>query len=461
MDQSDMKCPEKSQYTGDVCHILFRSQGPLQIPRKILKKCPKLAARLDKKRIFSKPLDTVDIEEYPFSVGHMIIHYLITDKYQCLKPEGETDDERNCSELATAFEAHAAAVDLELPCLQLLASSEMRRLEGKLNLVLITRTLNDTELPLDQYPTITANFISYVIRMSATPSKECKDEMMSQIGVPENVAMVLVQCFLRFKGIGFTQDHASETDLRDEMADASQLAQEEPELLTILQNLDKDYSYIYQSDFETRVSEKMARESFAKTILETWEANGGSLSFQQTWIPVKKIWKSQKSAPEKLAVEGKAIVERLALEKEIQSILECQERQNGFLSLSDRLRLRTTQSRSIDLRTAVPVDPLVHSNTKDSKLNPDQDKEEQPDDDGTKTPTSTSCNRRDRQSTNAKGTTDGLEEVRERLYDLMSETTSTSGQRTPSSTSSLESELDVSYAAALKRENLASRKLNS
>ncbi|KAI1026675.1 hypothetical protein LB505_000887 [Fusarium chuoi] len=71
--------------------------------------------RLDKKYIFSKPLDTVDIEDYPFSVGHILIHYLITDQYQCLKPEGETEDERSCSELATAFKAHAAAVDLELP----------------------------------------------------------------------------------------------------------------------------------------------------------------------------------------------------------------------------------------------------------------------------------------------------------------------------------------------------------
>ncbi|KAF5988684.1 hypothetical protein FBULB1_1340 [Fusarium bulbicola] len=418
MDQSDMKSPEKSQYTGDVCHILFRSQGPLLIPRTILKKCPKLAARLDKKHIFSKPLDIVDIEEYPFSVGHIIIHYLITDKYQCLKPEGETEDERNCSELATAFEAHAAAVDLELPCLQLLASSEMRRLEGRLNL----------------YPTITANFISYVIRLSATPSKECKDEMMSQIGVPENVAMVLVQCLLRFQGIGFDHDDANETDLRDEMVNASQLVQEEPELLTILQNLDKENSYIYQSDFETRVSEKMARESFAKTILETWEANGGSLSSLQharlqelqsfsaklsaDLDTCKKDLEASKERSKKLAVEGKAIVERLALENKIKGILERQKQQNGFLSLSDRLRLRFAQSRSNDLSTAVSVDPLAHPNTKDPKLNPDQEEEDQLDDDGTKTPTSTSCNRRDCQSTNAKGTTDELEEVRERLCEF-------------------------------------------
>ncbi|KAF5544012.1 hypothetical protein FPHYL_11119 [Fusarium phyllophilum] len=429
-----MKFPEKS------------SQGPLLIPRTILKKCPKLAVRLDKKHIFSKPLDSVDIEEYPFSVGHIIVHYLITDKYQCLKPEGETEDERNCSELATAFEAHAAAVDLELPCLQLLASSEMRRLEGKLSLVLITRTLNDTELPLNLYPTITANFISY-------------------LGVPENVTMVLVQCFLRFKGIRFTQDHANETDLGDEKSvDTSQLEQEELELLTILQSLDKENSQIYQSTFDSGVREKMTRETLAKTILETWEAGGGSLSslqharlqelqdvsvkLSQDLDACKTDLAASKKRSQQLVIEGEAIVERLALEHEIQSILERQKLQNGFLSLSDRLRLRSAQSRSSDLNSAVSVDPLVHPNPK--LISPDQEDEDQPDDDGAQTPTCIPCHKRDRQSSNVKGAKDRLEEVRARLQDFASETTSTSGQTTPTSTLSFEPELYDSYAAALK-----------
>lgn len=355
--------------------------------------------RLDKKYIFSKPLDTVDIEDYPFSVGHILIHYLITDQYQCLKPEGETEDERSCSELATAFKAHAAAVDLELPCLQLLASSEMRRLEGKLSLVLITRTLNDTKLPLNQYPAITANFVSYVIRLSASPSKECKEEMMNQLGVPENVAMVLVKCLLQFKGITLTRHHSSEIGSEDEKAlDTSQLEQEECELLKILQNFDKEKAHIYQSTFGTGVREKMATESFAKIILETWEAGGGSLSspqharlrelqnisekISQDLEICKTDLEASKKRSQRLAVETKAILERLALEHEMQSILERQKQQNGFLALSDRLRLRSAQSRSNDLSTAVSVDPLVHSNTKDLRLMGLEQKEKKQPDDG-------------------------------------------------------------------------------
>ncbi|CVL10565.1 uncharacterized protein FPRN_12841 [Fusarium proliferatum] len=460
--------PEKSQYTGDVCHILFRSQGPLLIPRAILKKCPKLAMRLDKKHIFSKPLDTVDIEDYPFSVGHILIHYLTTDKYECLQPEGETEDERNCSELATAFKAHAAAVDLELPFLQLLASSEMRRLEGKLSLVLIARTLNDTRLPLDQYPMITANFVSCVIRLSASPSKECKEEMMNQLGVPENVAMVLVKRLLQSKGIRLTRDHSSEIGSEDEKAlNTSQLEQEEFELLTILETFDKEKAHIYQSTFETGVRENMAREALAKTILETWEASGGSLSslqharleelqnisdkLSQDLDICKTDLAASKKRVQQLKVEAKAILERLALEHEIQSILERQKQQNGFLALSDRLRLRSAQSRSNDLSSAVSVDSLVHSDTKDLRLTgPDQEEESQPDEDGAQTPTRTSCNRRDHQSFNVKGAKDRLEEFRARLEDFASEATSTSGQTTPTSALSFEPELYESYAAALK-----------
>ncbi|KAI1008939.1 hypothetical protein LB504_001904 [Fusarium proliferatum] len=424
--------PEKSQYSGDMCYILFRSQGPLQITRTILKKCPKLAMRLDKKHIFSKPLDTVDIEDYPFSVGHILIHYLTTDKYEYLQPEGETEDERNCLELATAFKAHAAAVDLELPFLQLLASSEMRRLEGKLSLVLITRTLNDTRLPLDQYPMITGNFVSCVIRLSASPSKECKEEMMNQLGVPENVAMVLVKRLLQTKGITLTREHSSEIGSEDEKAlNTSQLEQEECELLTILKTVDKEKAHIYQSTVETGVREKMARETLAKTILETWEASGGSLSslqharleeLQNISDKLSKdleICKIDLAASNKrvqqLKIEAKDIMERLALEHEMQSILERQKLQNGFLSLSDRLRLRSVQSRSCDHSKAASVDPRVHLNTQYSEMGPDQEEENQPDDDGFQTPTRTSCNMRHRQSSNVKSTKDGLEEVCARL----------------------------------------------
>ncbi|KAF5968316.1 hypothetical protein FCOIX_11476 [Fusarium coicis] len=451
-----MKFPEKSQYTGDVCHILFRSQGPLLIPRTILKKCPKLAIRLDKKHIFSKPLETVDIKEYPFSVGPIIIHYLITDKYQCLKPEGETEDERNCSGLATAFEAHAAAVDLDLPCLQLLASSEMRRLERKLNIFLITRTLNDTELPLNLYPTIVANFVSCVIRLSASPSKESKQEMMNQIGVPENVAMVLVQCFLRFKGIGFTKDLVSENGLGDEKKlDTSRLAQEERERLTTLQDFDKENSQIYRSHSETGATEKMARESLAKTILETWEAGGGSLSSLQDTRPrdlknvcvkvaedldtCKKDLVASKRLSQQLVIEGKSIMERLALEFETQSILDRQTQQNGFISPSDRVRLRSARSRSNNLSAAASVPTLDDKGP--GPISPNQGEENLCDGDGTETPT---C-RRDRQSSNVNGAKDGLDKVCARLQDFASETSSTSGQATPPSASSSESEIDEGY----------------
>ncbi|TXC00205.1 hypothetical protein FocTR4_00014442 [Fusarium oxysporum f. sp. cubense] len=222
--------------------------------------------------------------------------------------------------------------------------------------------------------------------------------MMNQLGVPENVAMVLVKCFLQSKGIGFTQNHTNETGLGDEKAlDTSQLAQEERELLTILQTFDKESSQINQTTFETGVRQKMARETLARAILETWEAGGGSLSslqharLQELQNVSAKLSEdlqtcrtdlaASKKRSQELRIEGKALVERLTLEHEIQSILEHQRRQNGFLYLSDRLRLRSAQARSNDLSAAVSVDPLVNPNAKGPKLiSPDQKDEDQSDD---------------------------------------------------------------------------------
>ncbi|EMT65769.1 hypothetical protein FOC4_g10007880 [Fusarium odoratissimum] len=234
-----------SFYTGDICHILSRSQGPLLIPRTILKKCPKLATRLD----FS--LDNADIEQHLTTTRSVFENY------------------------------------------------------GKLRI----------------------------------------------LGVPENVAMVLVKCFLQSKGIGFTQNHTNETGLGDEKAlDTSQLAQEERELLTILQTFDKESSQINQTTFETGVRQKMARETLARAILETWEAGGGSLSSLQH--------------------------------------ARLQELQNVSAKLSEDLQTCRTdlaaskkRSQDNDLSAAVSVDPLVNPNAKGPKLiSPDQKDEDQSDD---------------------------------------------------------------------------------
>ncbi|KAK2685523.1 hypothetical protein QWA68_015213 [Fusarium oxysporum] len=124
-------------------------------------------------------------------------------------------------------------------------------------------------------------------------------------------------------------------------------------------------------------------------------------------------------------MEGKAIVES----HEIQSILERQRRQNGFLSLGDRLRLRSAQSRSNDLSAAVSVHPLVDPNAKGPQLiSPNQEEEDQPDDDGPLSLAYPTYNERERYSSNVKAAKARLEEVCARvLDDFKSEITNTSG----------------------------------
>ncbi|EWZ96011.1 hypothetical protein FOWG_03516 [Fusarium oxysporum f. sp. lycopersici MN25] len=185
---------------------------------------------------------------------------------------------------------------------------------------------------------------------------------MNQLGVPENVAMVLVNCFLQSKGIGFTQNHGNETGLGDEKAlDTSQLAQEERELLTILQTFDKESSQIYQSTIETGVRQKMARETLARTILETWEAGGGSLSSLQ-----HAHLQELQNVSVKLSEDLHTCKTDLAASKE----------RSQKLTMEGK-----AMSRSNDLSAAVSVHPLVDPNAKGPKLiSQDQEEEDQPDD---------------------------------------------------------------------------------
>ncbi|EWY85544.1 hypothetical protein FOYG_12694 [Fusarium oxysporum NRRL 32931] len=183
-------------------------------------------------------------------------------------------------------------------------------------------------------------------------------EMMIQLGVPENVAMVLVNCFLQSKGIGFTQNHDNETGLGDEKAlDTSQLAQEERPFLRLGKPVVEAYRLYNTLVFKN-----------SKNV---------SVKLSEDLHTCKTDLAASKKRSQQLTMEGKAIVEG----HEIQSILESQRRQNGFLSLGDRLRLRSAQSRSNDLSAAVSVHPLVDPNAKGPKLiSQDQEEEDQPDD---------------------------------------------------------------------------------
>ncbi|KAJ4252963.1 hypothetical protein NW762_010872 [Fusarium torreyae] len=187
---------ERSPYTGDICEIFFQGQGPINVPKHILGKCPKLASRLSEKWFLSKLLDIFNVEDITFEVGHIVIHFLTTGTYQCLKRKGHSEDERKSFELSTAFNAYATALTLELPSLPELAEAEMVRLEQQMSLNLIAWAWHDSNLTLDKYPTLMTHIRNHIFPSFLCLSKEDIDNLVTRIGTPRNILMAFIKHML-------------------------------------------------------------------------------------------------------------------------------------------------------------------------------------------------------------------------------------------------------------------------
>ncbi|KAJ2994817.1 hypothetical protein NUW58_g1445 [Xylaria curta] len=136
----DMR-PESSPYTSPIVTIRFADGQPLVIPNRFLDKYPKLSPPA----LFPVHGDkTLDLKHIPGSAGHVLVHYLFTGTYECLKPRESSHDERNAAEFATSVRVYAAAQTYELPALENLAKGEMEKLGNRLQVMQILDVLKDT-----------------------------------------------------------------------------------------------------------------------------------------------------------------------------------------------------------------------------------------------------------------------------------------------------------------------------
>lgn len=85
------------------------------------------------------------------NVGHVLVHFLYTNTYQCLKPKGTSVQDRLEAELTTSVGVYAAAQAFEIQDLENLAKAEIERLGSRVKLPTILDLVE--EAYTDQYIT--------------------------------------------------------------------------------------------------------------------------------------------------------------------------------------------------------------------------------------------------------------------------------------------------------------------
>ncbi|EGO61663.1 hypothetical protein NEUTE1DRAFT_116183 [Neurospora tetrasperma FGSC 2508] len=139
-----------SPYASPACNLPFAS--PMVVALDVLKnKAPKLYAAYDSQ---SPELPTVSEE-----IGHVIVHYLYTNKYESLKPVGADKLAKQIVELKTAIKVYVLARAYELPDLVRLAERNIEKFGDGMALPTLL------EVASDAYPSLVDTdqwFIGYL-----------------------------------------------------------------------------------------------------------------------------------------------------------------------------------------------------------------------------------------------------------------------------------------------------------
>ncbi|KAJ9133159.1 hypothetical protein NKR23_g10949 [Pleurostoma richardsiae] len=118
--EEDDTRPQSSLYAASIIKLHLKDGTEFTIPRPLLQKCPKLQSPAS--WIASLRLEATE------EVGHVLVHFLHTETYQCLRPKGTSPTEKIAAEFTTSLRVYALARDYELPALADLAQLEIERL---------------------------------------------------------------------------------------------------------------------------------------------------------------------------------------------------------------------------------------------------------------------------------------------------------------------------------------------
>ncbi|KAM0247830.1 hypothetical protein ACHAP5_003840 [Fusarium lateritium] len=317
--------------------IWFQGKGPLHVPVDTLKKCPKLVARLNH-------TSEANLQDISLPAGHIIIHFLVTERYQGLKPSGATEDERNCSELTTAFRVYAHAETLKLPRLQELAQSEMQRLGSKMNLISVAQTLDESGFSLDKYPVLEEQLSSQIDLALTQSSKKGLDSLITQLGVPKSVSMFFLEHILESQKSLLDPKSCNKEETSTDLTWA-QFGQEFQALVQKFSKQDPiDENLTFQPELlEMAISESEERRKLEMMLstkgrlnntdrarLETLKRNAALRA--ELLADCETDMVASRERVRQLGLDAQGIAERMIQEQSREALLQCRKEQHGLLS---------------------------------------------------------------------------------------------------------------------------------
>ncbi|KAJ3545322.1 hypothetical protein NM208_g2560 [Fusarium decemcellulare] len=191
----DPPLTEIEPYASEICSIYSQGPNALRIPRQLLSQSATLAAKVDS----TGGISTVHIHDITYDAGHVIVHFLATGTYQCLKPQGATAGKKYLSEFITAIRVYVASGALHLPSLRTLARGEIARVGDRLSLPAVIETMEVLGPSFGRLPGIIGYVESRIMSSIVKAPPATAKKLLSELVAPTTMSNLLLKSMVLLK----------------------------------------------------------------------------------------------------------------------------------------------------------------------------------------------------------------------------------------------------------------------
>ncbi|KAK0756244.1 hypothetical protein N5P37_011159 [Trichoderma harzianum] len=276
-----------SPYAAPSAVLQLQDASRLYVPDHLLVKSPKLSSP-DENGIYHLDM--------PHEVAHVVVHYLFTDTYQCLRPKGSSLNEKLIAEFLTSIRVYIVARDYKLPLLEELAQAEITRLGSGFRIPLVFDlvqeayphpSLDDTWLRQYLKSRLSILFTDPKELLEWDPAHEPKTTTISDI-LLKNILELLRDNILSSHKLTNGTPETSQAGLTQEdsvpVKNIEPLKSAEPETI----ELDTDRGSV-KNGVEVKTTSNNTNESFASTVGSDIHIDKNGIDTDKNGIDTNKI----------------------------------------------------------------------------------------------------------------------------------------------------------------------------
>ncbi|TFA98340.1 hypothetical protein CCMA1212_009894 [Trichoderma ghanense] len=173
-------------------------------------------------------------------VAHVLVHYLFTNDYQCLRPKGSSPNQRLVAEFETSIRVYIAAREYKLPLLEELAKAEITKLGSEFRIPFLFDVVKKAYPHPNEKDTWLRQFLQSRLRTLFTDPKELLEWEPIPEEKPTTVSDILLKDLFQILRENLISDHKISNGIHPEYH--SDTSQKEPVTAANKEQLELDES---------------------------------------------------------------------------------------------------------------------------------------------------------------------------------------------------------------------------